>query len=143
MELKKVVSEETKYVTKKNMDEKTLKKNIPSKWKKVGITAVIFSAIMKCKTVFAVAEFISIGSVTPTTITIAGGLPLESPIVKILKNIGYVTSIATVILGIIYFIKKKNGSEKLKIFKNWSVALLIVAIVSLISGFAINYFYQM
>lgn len=139
MELKKVVSEETKYVTKKNMDEKILKKNIPSKWKKVGITAAIFSVIMRSKTILAVSELINIGSITPTP----GLLPVDRtpPIVYVLKNIGYATSIATAILGIIYFIKMKKDQEKVKVLKDVSVTLLIIAIVSLISGFLIEYFY--
>ena len=139
MELKKVVSEETKYVTKKNVDEKILKKNIPSKWKKVGITAAIFSVIMRSKTILAVSEFINIGSVTPT----AGVLPVDRtpPIAYVLKNIGYATSIVTAILGIIYFIKMKKDQEKVKVLKDVSVTLLIIAIVSLISGFLIEYFY--
>ena len=132
MEIKRIIKEEVKYAVQKDVDEKVLKKNIPNRWKKLGITAAIFGMIMKCRTTFAASMgWKEIEPIHPPMIT-AGVVQTTSILDVTLKWPGRVVLGIAGVLSITYcFIKKEKDLEKLKKFKNIIVTLLIIGIVLL------------
>ena len=142
MELKQVSKiEQPEYVTKSKINSKSLKKNIPSKWIKAGITGFVFSIIMKSKSVIAASSaneienlgFMGIISTEPVF------LP-EPERSALLYDVGIVTFIITIILTIIYYIKKKKMIGKNKMLKVLIIILSIVGILLCSLGVMLEHF---
>lgn len=135
MELKKVVSDsEIEYATKQEVSEKKLKRYIPTKWKKYGITGTFFSLMMKSKVLLAVST-----TIDPNDFQIMGDVAEMPPelvrlplLNAVLDSLGILMFAVCPIFAIVYYIKKKKGSENLKKLKIATIICLCLGIIAVI-----------
>ena len=135
MELKQVSNiEQPEYVTKSKINSKTLKKTIPLKWLKTGITGFIFSIIMSGEKIFAHSfSGISIeaGKIEAT--------PIEGPSKSFIPKYVSITAILSMVSILILLIacirvaitKKDMPEDEWKKCKKLLIVLFVVSIVLL------------
>ena len=136
MEIKEVEKEQVGYPKINEISNTKLKKAIPNKWMKIGITSFLFNVLMKNKT-FA--------------LQIAGGYPVSRPIYikPVYTEERKICGISIIISAIVFFItlikilRKKLTIEwsKAVVSKDLKVSFILSIILFIISGMGVK-FYQ-
>ena len=134
MEIKRIDNEVINEYPKMNeFNKKDLKRYVPRKWTKLGVTTLIFSIIMKATKVKA----ISVGNVTfPEGIELGGVARRYNPVYLYLQtgsNIFKITSILLLAISAICSIVKKYKNKKGKNTKLTNKKMKILYIVTSIS----------
>ena len=136
MEIKRIDNEVINEYPKMNeLNKKDLKKYVPKKWTKIGVTTLIFSIIMKATKVKATTP--RIGNVTfPDGIELGGGVRRYNPVYLYLQtgsNIFKITSILLLAISAICSIVKKCKNKQEKDTKLTNKRMKILYIVTSIS----------
>ena len=144
MEIKGITNEiKTEYPNINEISKKTLKKSIPNKWAKIGLTSWMLGIILKGQVLAKTLEISDMPLAGVAPVVTPGVVEYQSPIVKIINTafpiVGGVSLIAFLI-SLIKIIKakikmkKENKKEKMekrdKVVLIISIVLLLVSIIS-------------
>ena len=143
MEIKKMDNEVINEYPKMNeFNKKDLKKYVPTKWAKIGISSFVFGILMKATKTNALSAF-------SNEMTVDGGYRVKQPIEYFLEDIGPVVfkvlSIILLITSILLTaIKKyKNKKEKTTKLTNKKMKILyIITVISILISIILNFVYE-
>lgn len=144
MELKNITELETQYPTDKQIDKKELKKNIPTKWTKLGLTAFMFELMISNR---AFAEKTSFADFDKMEI-VGGAGPIEVGIIStgvqgiVPQSISYlsmffhglsvVMAIITIIQSVKFKINKKKNLDEEQLNKSKRSAIKFAKITAIL-----------
>lgn len=133
MKIREINSEEKlNYPKQKNINNNKLKKSIPNKWMKYGITMMIFGMIMKSKSLSFEQELA--GDV---------GFPMkeEIPLIERMMpyiELGAISLLAISVLGFIVTkikLVKDKKNKKVRKLKNVFLILAIISVIALVVSY--------
>lgn len=130
MEIKNVIDNNKKmYPTIDQIDNKKLKKNIPNKWLKLGMSTSIFALLIKKRSLAT-----SISDIQPLAgdIMVTAGVQAKPALNTTLPVISIFMIILSAILGIRIKSKMKKGINESKIVKVLRLISIILTILVLI-----------
>lgn len=100
MELRSVKEEVKKEYPKiEQVKSKKLKKCIPSKWTKMGITSFVVGLILKNTAYATESTQIIDGNIKGPSSHIVGGMTSRSPVAELINNISAVVTVVSLIRG--------------------------------------------
>ena len=138
MEIKSIKNQKIEYPKMNETCKKELKKSIPNKWMKLGITSSIFNLIMKNKVLANIIVRFDNLPVEP----LAGSAPIER---HTHFKIGSIMLFFISLIGFI-ILKFKNSKDdqnkKIKKLKYTFMVLMIISLVTAIICFADQYIFS-
>ena len=145
MEIKGVKNElKAEYPNINEISKKTLKKSIPNKWAKIGLTSWMLGIILKGQVLAKTLEISDMPLAGVAPVVTPGGAPYKTPVYVKLINTAFPivggVSLVVFLISLIKIIKakikmkKENKKEKMekrdKVVLIISIVLLLVSIIS-------------
>lgn len=146
MEIRSIKNEkEVSYPKSNEISDKTLKRNIPKKWRRIGLTSLVLIFVMKSCTFAKNDSIVLTAGFAPSTTPTAGVVQTKNPILLVASAgigiIAVITFLISLIAIIKTKIKAKKENEKVKvkiIYKIMFIISIILIIASIIGIYCFN-----